>query len=382
MTMNFAVRYSTAMAEVYDQVRNSATTSQARSLAQHSKINSTLGALGNAVDPNPVLGLMDMALMVSLTKEIAEEPMAQEQFGPENAAKILAVLNTHNTIIWEIAATYLTPDQIAQLHRLVKEWRDRHPDQRFAGGARLADFIEDKETAAEDAETPGSIFALVGLDMFNGIDPAVRQMEESRILAERVFFYMQFMPTLISWQTDILYDGLLTQTLAHPEFEKLIDDVSAIAAIAARLTDAIARCSDYCGQLSQTLEKFRTELPQEFASVVKQLNDMIATQREEALKQATVDINQVVTSERDAAFKQANDQVAAQRDAAIQQLNLAATTQQAVIAKNLQDVLNSSIDRLYQRACLVVLMAAGSILAVLLIYRLIVIPLSKRQVRP
>jgi hypothetical protein len=45
VTMNFAVRYMTATADVYDQVRTRSTTPEARTLAQQSKLNANVGAL-------------------------------------------------------------------------------------------------------------------------------------------------------------------------------------------------------------------------------------------------------------------------------------------------------------------------------------------------
>ncbi len=381
VTMNFAVRYMTATADVYDQVRTHSATPEARALAQQSKLNANVGALANAVDPNPVLGLMDMTLMVALTKEIAEEPWAQEEFGPDNAAKILAVLTTYDSIIWDTAATYLTPEQVAQLHVLVREWREQHPGQRLVGGARLADFTHHTGAAADDASA-SNLLSMMGLDPFTGLDPAVRQVEESRVLAERMFFYMQYMPMLLSWQADILYNSLVDQTLAQPQLKSFLDNTATVAGSTTRFTDATVRFADYCGQFAQSVEKFRVDLPGQLSVVVKQLGDLVATQREAALKQATADLDEVVAAARDAALKQANDELATQRDLAIKQLNLAVETQQEMITKNLQDVLNSSIDRMYQRIYRVVLVTAGAFLAVLLIYRLLVTRLVGKKVRP
>ena len=323
---------------------------------------------------------MDMTLMVALSRQIAEDPWCQKEFGEENAAKILLLLTTYDTIIWENAATYLTPEQVAQLHVLVKEWRDQHPGQRLVGGARLADFTHHAQDDAAD-NSPGNIFGLVGLDPFTGLDPAVRQVEESRVLAERMFFYMQYMPMLLSWQTDILYNNLLDQTLAKPQLKSFLDNTASVAGNTTRFTDATSRFADYCGQFAQSIEKFRGDLPGQLSTVVVQLGDLVATQREAALKQAMSILDQMVASERDAALKPANDEVATQRDAAIKQLNSAVNSEQDLIAKNLQDVLNNSIDRVYRRTWNIVLVTGLSLLAVLLIYRLLAHRLAGKHVQ-
>jgi hypothetical protein len=380
-TTSFAVRYITAMADVYEQVLSNQTTPEARILLKQWKLATAVGAMGDATNPNPVLGFMDLTVMVALTRVVTEDSWTREQWGPENVAKILTVARAQEAIIWGLAANYLTADQIAELHQLVDQWRLEHPGQRFVATARLADFSERPQANAGGVNLANDLFKLIKLDPFTGLDPAVKQVEESRILAERMFFYVQYMPTIISWQTDLLYSRMLAETLNEPQVKKALADTSSFTGNTTRFTDATAKFSEFCGQFAQSIEKFRVDLPQQQATLVKQVNDMIAVQREAALKQATTELDQVVATQRDAALKQANAQLAAQRDAAIQQLGATVQTQQDLIAKNLQNVLDTSIDRLYQRAYSVALIAAASLLAVLLVYRLIARRLAAKDAR-
>jgi hypothetical protein len=366
-TMSFADRYTTAIADVYDQAQRNAKTPEARLTAQRYKILTALGAFGNAVDPNPLLGLMDMALMVTLAREVAADPWATELFGPDDAAAIQAALKTQEADIWNVAASHLSPDQIKELHQLAERWRREHPEQRYVSSARLTDFPESKSATGGGGRAGGgggglvgaganlaggvanSVFGIVKLDPFTGLDPAVRQVEESRLLAERMFYYFQRAPQLLSWQIDALY----YQMLAQPEVKKLLDDTTTVAGSTTRFTDSTNKFAAVSGQFADTIEKFRVQLPQQQSTLVEQLNGLIATQRSAALNQATT-------------------QVSAQSDAMIKQLNSSISSQQGAMTRNLQVVTDSSIDRLYQRARSLVLITVASILAAFVIYRVLV----------
>lgn len=173
-------------------------------MAERCKLYTGLGAMGNAVNPNPVVGMMDMALMVSITRELCTKPWATELFGRENAAVITAMLNTQEQSIWNIARDYLTPDQLQGLHGLTEQWIASNPDQRFVASARLAELSGPRRSGNNNnnhavVNLAAGVFSLVSIDPFKGLDPAIQQVEQSRVLAERAFFYLQHMPTLLSW---------------------------------------------------------------------------------------------------------------------------------------------------------------------------------------
>src|SRR5947207_2687171 len=114
-TMAFANRYVAAMADVYEQVLNNSTSPQARFAAQRAKFIGATAAVGNAVELNPLAGLMDMAVVVSLTREIAEEPWVQEQYGENNARAIVTALKNQEADVWQVTAELLTQDVTMKL---------------------------------------------------------------------------------------------------------------------------------------------------------------------------------------------------------------------------------------------------------------------------
>jgi hypothetical protein len=344
--MSFADRYLAAMADEYDRVTLAAKTPDATVLAQRLKILAGTGAMGNAVDPNPVVGLMDMALMVTLTRQIAEDGWVGETFSPATADAMVATLKVQEADVWRIAGTYLTSAQVEELRQLAAQWRQKHPGQRYIAGARLADFAEAKRPAVVGgpadpvAQVAGSALGLVSLDPFHGLDPALKEVEESRVLAERLFFYMRHAPILMTWQADSLFD----QMLAQPQMVQLFADTTTVAGSTTRFSDATTRFSDASNAVAQTVEKFRLQLPDQQARLVAELDDLVARQRAGALAQATT-------------------QVSVERDATLRQF---------------QGVGNESIDRVYRRARALVLITVGSILLAFILYRRLAVPRTRK----
>jgi len=378
-TMSFATRYVVAVADVCERTQARATTQEARSLILRNRLLAGMGAMGNAVNPNPIVGLMDMAIMVTLTRGTFDIPAVAEVLGPESHAMFVEFLAVQEQDVWRVAGSYLTEDQVGQLKAVAKQWREAHPGQEFVGGARLADLPQSKQNINNPgAQLANSIFGLVRLDPFTGLDPAVRQVEESRILAERMFFYLQNMPTLLSWQTDLLYFQMLTQ----PQVTQLFKDTSVVSANTTGFTKATGDFAEACTRFASTIEAFRKELPEQQAALVKQLNEMLAAQLDATLKQTNKDVaslrdstvqqlNETVGSQREAALKQASAEIAVQRDAVLKQLAETVTTQQDLLAKNTQAVMDSSIDQLYGKLRNLILIAAVSLFVVLVAFRLV-----------
>ncbi len=376
--MSFAERYVVSIADVSDRGRMNATTPEGRGAVLRMRLLGGMGAMGNAVNPNPIVGLMDMAIMTTLTRESLEIPSLKQAIGPQNYELFAQTLTAQEADIWGIAGDYLSQGQIEELRAAAKRWQEAHPNQEFIGGARLADFPESKETKNAGRQIADSIFGLVRLDPFTGLDPAVRQVEESRILAERMFFYVQYMPMLLSWQTDLLYN----QMIAQPEMSQLLKDTSLVSANTTGFTKASHDFAEACTEFAKTIENFRKELPEQQATLVKQVNDMLSQQLDATLKQTNKDVaalrdttvqqlNDALATQRDATLKQSSAEIGVQRDAAIKQLSEAVTAQQSLLAKNTQAMMDSSIDRLYGRLRNLVLLAAGALFVVLVAFRVV-----------
>jgi hypothetical protein len=365
--MGFADRFVPALAEACDYVEQHAQSPQAAAAARGRKIGSSMAALKNAVNPYPYAGLLDMVVMVTLLDDVAQAPATTQLYG-DYGGHVREMMAAQKADIWATAARFMDEAQLQELRQSIKNWRDAHSDMSYVAFVRITDFPETRQLKTDTGDNrPGSVFGLLFLDPLSNLDPAVREVERSRQLAERAFFYLQRMPIIIGWQTDEIYNGML----ATPEVQSAINSTATVAG-------ATTRFADIGQHVADTAESLRTDLPKLRDNTVEKMEGAVARQRDAAIQQATTQISAqrdaaveqvegAVARQRDAAIRQATTQISAERDAAIRQLTTAFHGETREMAIDLDHVLSVAIDRLFAR-CLA-LIACG--LLAMLLYRVI-----------
>ena len=103
----------------------------------------------------------------------------------------------------------------------------RIPTWRYASGEFVfAEFVSALgRMPSQSGTAPTSIFSLLYLDPLAGLDPTAAAIEETRELGERVMYYTQRMPNLLSWQAEVLAYQLADQ----PASQQVLDDASRLA---------------------------------------------------------------------------------------------------------------------------------------------------------
>ena len=217
-------------------------------------------AYTNASADNAYLGCLDLVTLATLSRMTIER-IGPERF-PEQAASVLAVHRELENSAWDLAAGILTPAQQSDLRRVLVEWRERHPDSEIAPFVRFQEFVSEVPTAGSKSKVtmPSSLMGFVGLDPMAGLDPAVRQVEQSRLLAERALYYAQRLPIIF----DLQLDRSVNRLAAGPESQKLQQQT-------ANLTDSAARFAAVAEALPGTISSEREAL-------IRQLNDTLNLQ--------------------------------------------------------------------------------------------------------
>lgn len=182
-------------------------TPEARSEALHWRASMGSSIVGIASGPNPAANLVDLVALTTLMRSVLEElaPTApRDALVPWWEASLVLETNA-----WDLASGVLTPSQQEELRTSLALWTAERST------ARALFFARPQESAAffrrtEERQRPsGSVFRLVGLDPTSGLDPAVREVTRTRLLAERALYTAQRMPFLVRWQLDLLADELL-----------------------------------------------------------------------------------------------------------------------------------------------------------------------------
>jgi len=252
--MRFADDYVVIIKRLAAVMRTRARTPQDRADAQSWVLGQATACYVIASDPNPKMALLDMIVLVTLERMALEDYWAPKYLG-ESAQEINQVYAPMEESIWILAGTALTKDQTAALRKAIDEWHAAHPKQYVVDSVRFRDFAEEwKVTQPKAGQSSSSIFSLLYLDPFAGLDPTAREIEFTRRSAERAMYQLQRMPMIISLQ----FEQLFYQVLATPETGTLL-------ANATRISEATDR-------LSKTLEKLPTDVAAERRKLIEQLD--------------------------------------------------------------------------------------------------------------
>lgn len=272
--MRFADSYVAAISQAADDFSAKAGTPQARLAALRFKLGQATSAYTDATGPNPVVNTLDIMVLATVARMVVEDHGIEAYGAP--IFPMLETLRKQETNAWALANTILKPAQQQELRNLIQEWRQKNPDQRYVGAIRFREFLASIDRVPQQSKVaPNSIFSLLFLDPFAGLDPTAAAIEETRRLGERAMYYTQRMPQLLSWQTELLAYQLASQ----PESHQVLSNADQLAASA-----------------------------QSFAKTVQQLPQLINDQRQAAIQQLLdglqsqeTNINQTLTAGGEAA---------------------------------------------------------------------------------
>jgi hypothetical protein len=256
--MREADSYVTAVAEAVNDFAAKARTDDARKAALQWKLHEGTAAFSIAVGENPVLNAVDFVVLATLSRQVVEDYWVGEKYG-DAARPWLEVQRTLETNAWSFVMDVLTFEQRVELRDLIKRWSEQHPHQRYVAAIRLRDFMTVIGNKGLEAQANhGSGFSeLLNFDPFSSLDPAVREVQRTRVFGERTLFYLQHFPMLLSWQME----ALTYQIAAQPAPQQVISNLTSFA-----------------------------ESAHVFAGTAQQLPDLVNQQREAAINQFFVGV--------------------------------------------------------------------------------------------
>jgi hypothetical protein len=202
--------------------------------------------------PNAVANLLDMTVLVTVTRISLEEHWKPDIFG-DAVGPMVDIAKTDETEIWKMTDGVLKPEQKTQLRDSIQAWLKENPIPGSILAARAVGFASEmkKSKGADDGNKPGSVFAMLNLDPLAGLDPAAREIAKSRLFAERVLYVMQKTPMLFRWHVELLS----LNTADQPAVRQLVTNSTQIAASVER-----------------------------FASTAEKLPELVSSEREQIIK--------------------------------------------------------------------------------------------------
>jgi len=266
--LRYADGYVDSVAHACDQaVREESGERSIRLAALRWKLGQASAAYAYATGDNPVWNTLDLVVFAVVSRMAVEDPKERETFG----SAVDALIATHRELeasAWNLAAGLLKPGQRQELERLIAEWREQYPHERSIGAMHFREFAASMEGATRSNRLNTlSVFTLLHIDPFAGLDPTTVAIEQSRELAARTVAYAERAPTLMRWQAELL----ALQLAGQPEALQILADAS--------------RASKSMEQIGQTAEGLPTLVNTQRTEAIDQLLAGVAAERVAILKE-------------------------------------------------------------------------------------------------
>ncbi len=238
---------------------------RARRSALEIKLANASAVNAIASSPNPIVGVADLLTVVTLQRMVLEET-APRTFGEASARALVGALREQEARLWRIAERVYTVEQRQELADLLAQWRQVNPGQRYVSAVRLEDFAKDRQLTMTTVGSGNSVLSLLGIDPLAGLDPTTREVQKSRLLGERMFFYASRSPNIMKWHVESLASNLARM----PELQGTVASL-----------DRVSKAAEVIAAQSEALPK---NLEAEREATLKQAFDSIREER-----QATID---------------------------------------------------------------------------------------------
>ena len=221
------------------------TTAETRLDMQRWKVKQASAAVQIASSQNAVVDAVDMVVLVTLSRGVIEDNWISK-YG-EATRPILEAYQTQEPIAWKLLDGAVTPEQQTELRDALARWRASNPDVESVAFVRLADIARKGKRTSDSAGQTTGLFGLLGLDPMAGLDPAVREVEQSRMLAERTVYYAQRMPGLISSQAELL----AYQLAVEPETRDVLSATTRVSEASRTIANTAATLPEWASRERQ-----------------------------------------------------------------------------------------------------------------------------------
>lgn len=234
------------------------------------RIQYTNEVLAIATGANAYANLLDMIVLVTLTR-MRVDNYWKDQSKNQDIQPVLKAFRESEAEVWRISATVLAPDQQAELRSALTDWLGKNPKLRFTPDMADLDFVSEIRTfsRSRSSSAPASVFSLLMIDPLSGLDPAAKELAETRLMAERALFLSRHLPELIRWETEYF----TLNTMEVPEISKLLADTS-------KMSESAERVSQLSQKLPELISTERAQLVDTLKSERQGLTVLAAESRQ------------------------------------------------------------------------------------------------------
>jgi hypothetical protein len=293
MSLSDDLMYNTA--DACAQVIQRTNRADSREFCANVRLGTAISAVSAATSQNARVGVADLMTLAMLQRLTLESPEAFAALDEPDRLLLHDALATSEATIWSRAHEEVTGQQIEELRKLVLEWRAKHPDRLSVTQARLQEFDSLRQSRASNrddnlSDSDSSILRLLRIDPMSGLDPATRQIYETRLFAERQAFWAQRLPMVLGWQMELTSARLLDS----PSVTSVLQNSSTISSTARDFSETVKLiASAYQSMLAlipkerqAAIEQLNVDLGNNLQMTVDQMNRDLDSQRTQTLAEA------------------------------------------------------------------------------------------------
>ncbi len=255
-------------------------TPQRRVRAIHAKLDGAQDVIEIVTGPNPTTALLDLAVMVTIQRRVWDEYWVKTVFTDGSGKDYSDAMERLEREVWRIVDETIPASEAASLRTLAQDIRRQYRDEVYVTGIRASKIALHADRDAQGrggGGPPQSLLALFGLDPLADLSPAVAEVTKTRLLAERMFYYSQKVPSLLGWRGELLLSAAMT----FPESERTLENADEVVA-------SLKRFATLAEDLPAVIAKNRAETIVEAGRVlsaeVLRVEQTIATERTALLK--------------------------------------------------------------------------------------------------
>jgi hypothetical protein len=256
--MRFADSYNDVAIKEVDQLIDVPGSPFTREVALRYKITTAGGFISLATGENPYANLLDMVSVTTLTRLVLENHWVTTTNGAL-FEPWLTQSRKLETTIWSIADQVLGKPQQDELRDSIQQHYVSLTDLGNLFLVHPQDLLVPRQLAKKKDDQ--SVFNLTALDPLSGLDPAVREITETRLFAARAMYAIQRMPWLVRWQSELL----LLNTTSQPKIARALTNVT-------ELSESVDRASQAAASLSQTAAALPAQMADERRALVAALD--------------------------------------------------------------------------------------------------------------
>ncbi len=237
--MRFADEYTVRVADQVVAFQQATDNASERLMAQGWLVSQATAAFTIASGPNAELNAIDMLVFASLSRMVIEDRWVAELYNGR-AEGLLAAHKALEERAWRSAGELLTAEQTIELRSSLDAWHRENPLLRAVPFIHLEDFAFATTKTRTGTQSTGSVFSFLGIDPLSNLDPAVRELAQTRQLAERAVYYGQRTPKLLSMEVQ----RLVFELAVMPESVSLLQSVANLSGAASQTSQLAADLPD------------------------------------------------------------------------------------------------------------------------------------------